>query len=209
MILIDMAKEATWFQIKSIDFFAVLNITLFLLMCYSAYFDRFVEYRGHEYIFEFMVYATVILILIFFAWKTARRFHVPGWLLALAQIGICIHFAGGLAVFGDKRLYDHIIFGVRYDKYVHLFNAVVACLFVQRLILQSNLTQGWLCDLVVVLTVLGLGAFVEIIEYIVLCTVKVNGVGNYDNNMQDLIANFTGVILCVCFARIVRNVKIS
>jgi hypothetical protein len=43
-----------------------------------------------------------------------------------------------------------------------------------------------------VLVVLGLGAIIEIVEYIVVLTVPQNGVGGYDNNMQDLLANLAG-----------------
>jgi len=46
--------------------------------------------------------------------------------------------------------------------------------------------------LVAVLTVLGLGTMVEIVEFIVTLTVKNNGVGAYNNNMLDLVSNFFG-----------------
>jgi hypothetical protein len=46
--------------------------------------------------------------------------------------------------------------------------------------------------LVIILIVLGVGAFIEISEYIVMKTVPGNGVGGYDNNMQDLMANLAG-----------------
>jgi hypothetical protein len=46
--------------------------------------------------------------------------------------------------------------------------------------------------LFVLLVVLGLGAVIEIVEYVVVLTVPRNGVGGYDNNMQDLIANLCG-----------------
>lgn len=185
----------------------MLNIGLFLFICYFAYFDRFVKYRGYQYRWEFFVYAVIILLLILFAWKMVRRFYVPGWLLAMAQVGICMHFAGGLTFYRDKRLYDIIIMGVRYDKYVHLFNAAVAALFIQRFASEHILKSEWFCDLVTVLMVLGLGAFVEIIEYLVMLTVPVNGVGNYDNNMQDLIANLVGVLLCIFCVRVLGRIR--
>ena len=192
-------------DLKPIDIFAGVNISLFLFMCYFAYFDRFVRYRGHKYIWEFFVYAVVILLLILFAWKMTRRFIVPGWLLAMTQLGILMHFAGGLAFSGDRRLYDLWIMGIRYDKYVHMFNAAVAALFVQLIPFERVLQRAWLRNLVTILLVMGMGAFVEIVEYLVLLTVETNGVGNYDNNMQDLVANLAGVTLCLFFAGIIRR----
>lgn len=195
------------FSVKPIDIFALVNIGLFFFMCYFIYFDRFVRYRGYKYRWEFFVYAVVIFSLIMFSWKMSRRFSVPGWLLAMVQIGITMHFAGGLAFFGDKRLYDLVILGIRYDKYVHFFNAAVAGLFVQRLPWERVFENQWLSDLPTVLVVLGLGAFVEIVEYIVMLTVTVNGVGLYNNNMQDLIANLAGVTFCLVSLKVLRRIR--
>ncbi len=192
-------------ELKPIDMFAWVNIGLFVFMCYFAYFDRFVRYRGHEYIWEFFVYAVVILVLILFAWHMARRFTVPGWLLAMTQLGILMHFAGGLAFSGDRRLYDSWIMGIRYDKYVHMFNAAVAALFVQLIPFERVLRRAWLRNLVTILLVMGMGAFVEIVEYMVMLTVETNGVGSYDNNMQDLLANLAGVSLCLLMAGSMRR----
>lgn len=43
---------------------------------------------------------------------------------------------------------------------------------------------------------------VEIVEYLVTLTVVNNGVGGYDNNTQDMIANLAGSICCVVVLRI-------
>jgi hypothetical protein len=53
--------------------------------------------------------------------------------------------------------------------------------------------------------VLGLGTLVEIVEYLVTLTVSVNGVGGYDNNMQDLISNLIGVSLLVVTMKIMGH----
>lgn len=202
-----MVPKKQLFSINPIDIFALVNIGLFFFMCYFVYFDRFVRYRGVPYLGEFFIYAVVVFALILLAWKICRRYHLPGWLLAMAQLGIFMHFAGGLTFFGDKRLYDLIIVGVRYDKYVHLLNAAIAGLFVQRFSWEYTWDRVWFGDLVTVLLVLGLGACVEIIEYLVMLTVTINGVGNYDNNMQDLIANLIGVTCCVLLVRSLERMR--
>jgi hypothetical protein len=194
-------------SVKSLDIFALLNIILFFLLCYFAYFDRFVKYRGYQYIWEFFVYALIIIFLVLFAWKTVRHIDVPVWLLAATEIGILMHFAGGLAFFGEQRIYDTFILGIRYDKYVHLFNAIIATFYVQRIPCKHFQQRTWFGAFVTILMVLGMGALVEIIEYMVMLTVKVNGVGSYDNNMQDLIANFTGVTLCVLVMSLIQKLK--
>ncbi len=200
-----MTLKKFTFPTRPIDIFAMVNIGLFLIMCYGTYFDRFVRYRGSAYLPEFFVYALVIIALILFAWKKVRHLEVPGWLLLMVQLGLFMHFAGGLTFVGDKRLYDAVIMGVRYDKYVHLFNAAAAGLLVQRLPLTRALKHEWLAALATILIVLGLGAFVEIIEYLVMLTIPLNGVGNYDNNMLDLIFNLIGVSLSIFLVKVVRR----
>lgn len=48
-----------------------------------------------------------------------------------------------------------------------------------------------------VFVVLGIGAIIEIAEFIVVMTVPHNGVGAYTNNMLDLVANFLGSVLSI------------
>jgi hypothetical protein len=184
------------------DVFASVNLMFFLWMCDAAYLDRFIHFRGRENLWEFFVYASVIMALIVLAWRVARQLPVPIVLLVLAQIGIFLHFSGGLALLNENRLYDKVIFGIRYDKYVHCVNAMLAACFTQRIPWQRIIERRWLCDLLVLVVVLGLGAFVEVVEYLVTLTIEVNGVGGYHNNMQDLIANLVGASLCIGVHRV-------
>ena len=62
--------------------------------------------------------------------------------------------------------------------------------------MQKN-QMGFINLFFVFLIVLGLGAIVEIFEYGVTKTVPHNGVGDYDNNMQDLLGNCAGGLLYV------------
>jgi hypothetical protein len=48
---------------------------------------------------------------------------------------------------------------------------------------------------VIMLMVMGLGAFNEIVEFLVVLTVKNTGVGQYYNNLSDMVANFIGTLL--------------
>lgn len=189
-------------QPTRIDVFAMVNLAFFLWMCETAYLNRFIHFRGRENLWEFFVYAIVIMAAIALAWRVARHLQVPIVLLVLAQIGIILHFSGGLALFGESRLYDKVLFGIRYDKFVHCVNAMLAACFALRVPWERIIQPRWLGDLLVVVIVLGLGAAIEVVEYLVTLTVEVNGVGGYDNNMQDLIANLMGASLCVVASRL-------
>jgi uncharacterized membrane protein YjdF len=150
------------------------------------------QYRGGPCWGEFMFYAVLVIIAITLVWAGFRRLSAPAWLLGLVQVGILAHFAGGLSFWGGVRLYDHFFFGVRYDKLVHFINSFTAALVVRQMLVVTGVRHGGLTRLTIVLTVLGLGAVWEICEYAALLTIPHNGVGDYDNNMQDLMANAFG-----------------
>jgi hypothetical protein len=68
---------------------------------------------------------------------------------------------------------------------------------VQNALILFKLRLRHLRDFIVLFVVLGLGAMVEMFEYIVTRHLPQNGVGGYDNNMQDLIANFVGGFIAI------------
>ena len=80
-------------------------------------------------------------------------------------------------------------------------------LLVSRLLPMVALRSAWIHALAVVLVVLGLGAVVEIVEYLVVLTVPEHGVGGYDNNMQDLIANALGASLAMVLRGVWRAAR--
>jgi len=120
-------------------------------------------------------------------------------LLVLFEIGILMHFAGGLIHFGGARLYDHVYFHIRYDKYVHFTNALFAALGVQELFRINRLPITGFTRLAIFWIALGLGSAIEICEFVVTLTIPQNGVGGYDDNMRDLIANACGGMTFLIF----------
>ncbi len=177
---------------KKIDVFAMVNMVLFLIMCVFRYYARFIHYRGIEHIEEFFVYAAVIICSILLLWWIFRHYAFDAMILVLLQIGIAMHFSGAFVQIEGGRLYDAHVLGLRYDKYVHFVNAFSATLLVGRLFQIQSIALTRVNSVLLMLVVLGLGAVIEIVEYVVVLTVPANGVGSYDNNMQDLMANFCG-----------------
>ena len=177
---------------KKIDAFVLTNLILFLLLCVFRYYARFVQYRGAAHIGEFFVYAAVIMLGIAILWFVFRHYEFEGSTLLLVQFGILMHFSGAFVMVDHHRLYDQVLFGLRYDKYVHFVNAFAATLLISRLFQIQKIALTRSNNVFVVLVVLGLGAVIEIVEYMVVLTVPANGVGGYDNNMQDLMANLAG-----------------
>ena len=187
--------------LRPIDIFVLLNTFLFLLLCVFTYYDRFVSYRGAANIHEFFIYASAILASIAFLWFYFRHYKLETGLLVLLEIGILMHFSGAFVQFDGYRLYDVQLLGIRYDKYVHFVNAFIGAALIWKLCSVRKVPLHGVNILIVPLVVLGLGSIIEMLEYMVVVTVESNGVGGYDNNMQDLIANLFGSSIYVCLIR--------
>jgi uncharacterized membrane protein YjdF len=190
-------------KLKNTDLFAGANVVMFLLMWVSVYFNRFAGAKTVGNIPEFSFYAVVILLWIATAATLLRRFTWPLWILALVQIGILAHFAGGFVPVNGGRLYDAAIYGLRYDKIVHFYNSFAGTAATAHVLSRTN-SRLPLRSIAIVLISLGTGAVIEIVEYFIYLHVPRNGVGDYDNNMQDLVANLFGGIAFVIAAAAVR-----
>jgi len=182
-------------SVKNVDLFVLTNICLFVLLCVFRYYARFLHYRGAVNIYEFFVYAVGIITLIIILWMFFRRYTFDTSMLVLLEIGILMHFSGAFVQINGHRLYDEHFLWIRYDKYVHLINSFVVSILVRKIFIIQKSELGQINLIFIFLIVLGLGAIVEIVEYGVTKTVPHNGVGDYGNNMQDLIGNCAGGLL--------------
>lgn len=179
-------------KVKPVDVFTAFNLLLFLMMCFFVYYDRFDRYRGPGNIHEFFLYAFLLTAGIFWGWKYFRHLQFPVHILLLIQAGVLLHFAGGFMPVDDGRLYDTFLFDIRFDKIVHFANALFGTILANHLFNVIGIQIPRFRGIVLIMLVLGFGAVIEIVEYLVMLTVPNSGVGGYDNNMTDLIANFLG-----------------
>ena len=120
---------------NGVDVFFAINLLLFGGMCLFAYYARWMKYAGSRETAaaEFFFYATVLILANGGLWFWLRRYPFPNWMLVLIEIGILLHFAGGLVHYGGARLYDHVYGPMRYDKFVHVINTLFAASVVQEL----------------------------------------------------------------------------
>ncbi len=188
-------------RIRPLDLATAVNLVLFVTACVMRYWDRWLEYRGPGNLTEFLIYASVIALGNLVVWYGLRSGPWTWGLVVLAEMPVLLHFAGVLVPVDHGRLYDWVVLGVRFDKLVHLVSAAAVAFAVRRILRWQGARLGSLEPLVVVLVVLGLGAFWEIVEYMVMRTVPGAGVGLYDNNLQDLVANLFGAGISVLLDR--------
>ena len=188
-----------WRSIKPFDWFMALNATILIVSTLTTWFTAE---------FEFGLYAAVLLVAGALGWRYLRRFDYPLWLLALVQIGIVAHFAGGYVKYGPEGwLYWHHFLGVRYDKIVHFYNSLVAVLVLGVVFQGAGIGLRSIEPFVLVGVVLGLGAAIEIVEYFAVLTIPNGGVGDYANNMEDLVMNLLGGITGVTLRSIARRLR--
>jgi uncharacterized membrane protein YjdF len=190
-------------RLRNTDVMALANVAIFIAMCELAYYRQFLQHWGAGNDLEFLVYAAAILAAIGFGWLFLRLVRFPNWILALMQLGILAHFAGGLVTVGGVRLYDIDVLGLPFDKYVHALNSFAGAAVAARLI-DPPRDHPHMREVLILLVVLGGGAGVEIIEYMAKNSMSGTGVGDYDNNMQDLVANLVGGLLYLAAAAAAR-----
>lgn len=177
-------------RLKPVDVFVGVNVLL--LAAGSALF-MLQSLSGREAranLAEILVYVLVIAAAILAGWRRMRHAVLPISTLGAMQLGILSAFAGGVVHIHGVRLYDTVQFGVPFDKWVHGLNAVAGMAFTQALLQPAKgvVPRG----LAVLLIVQGSGAIVEVIEYVCQALIPNTGVGGYDNNMQDMVANLGG-----------------
>ncbi|HSJ34794.1 MAG TPA: hypothetical protein VLB85_07025 [Acidimicrobiia bacterium] len=146
---------------------------------------------------------TVVLTLVMVGIDRAVTFADPVlWGLALVAIG---NMAGGVILVDDGTLYLADVLGpVRYDKIFHAFatgvGTIAAWAALKRWGELYRLTPG--LGFTVVLMGCGVGALVEVVEYVGTLVVANSSVGDYGNNMLDLVANLTGAVVGVGLIRL-------
>lgn len=145
---------------------------------------------------------TVALTVVMVGIDRAVGFTAPVlWGLALVAIG---NMAGGVLLVGDGTLYLAPVLGpVRYDKVFHAVatavGTIAAWAALKRWAEVERFTPGIAFS--VVLMGCGAGALVEIVEYVGTLVVPNSSVGDYGNNMLDLVANLGGALVAVTLVR--------
>ena len=134
------------------------------------------------------------------AWihRTARFSDATLMALSVVAIG---NLAGGVLLVGDGTLYGATVLGdIRYDKVFHAAATGVAGWAAYEAVRRWGITRAGAAAFVAIMVAAGAGAFVEIIEYIGSLLFENTSVGDYGNNMLDLVANTIGSVAGVLAA---------
>jgi uncharacterized membrane protein YjdF len=161
--------------------------------------------------FEFIGYVVIVLLLFFLLLFSNRYVKYPAYVMWGLYIWGVLHMLGGVEFEAGRVIYTFIIFPIigepynilKYDQVIHAFGFFVATL-VMFYVLKRYLTApfGWKAvGIVVAMAGLGLGAFNEIVEFIMTVVLPNTNVGGYENTALDLVFNFVGALAAVFYLR--------
>ncbi len=154
--------------------------------------------------YEFLLYAITVVIFIVILYATDQYFNYKKMGLWLFNFWLVLHILGGLASYQGVRFYDLILLDIvgdpyhilRYDQFVHFYCYVVISILMWSVvdkITKHNASSVVVC-IVTILAASSLGAVNEIIEFLAVVMLGINGVGGYINTAIDLVANLFGAI---------------
>ncbi len=157
--------------------------------------------------YEFLLYAGVLLVLVYLLHATDHLFGYKKVALWGFAIWILLHLLGGFASINGVRLYDYMILSIvgepynilKYDQFVHLFCYGVMGLLMTSIVdtIATQKTNHWVLGVVAVLAAIGVGSLNEVIEFATVVLFESTGVGGYTNTAIDLVTNLIGAIIGV------------
>ena len=121
--------------------------------------------------------------------------------LMLLSLSGFFHMAGGNVVINGDFLYEQTWGLVGYDHFIHILGLGTAGLAVWEA--TSRMLRAFGGKEAAVVTFLGahaVGTVIEVGEYLATLVMHEVRVGDYANNMQDLIANMVGALLAAWWA---------
>lgn len=157
--------------------------------------------------YEFLLYAGVLLILVYILHATDDLFGYKKIALWGFAIWVLLHLLGGFASINGVRLYDYMLINLvgepynilKYDQFVHLFCYGVMGMLIASVVdhIASADANHWALGVIAVLAATGIGGLNEIIEFSTVILFETNGVGGYTNTALDLVTNLIGAIIGV------------
>ena len=187
------------------DQLPILVVNLCAIFSFAAYFIKSFNY-------EFVIYVGVIAIFLGIFIFVNDRVYFPNYVLWLLTLWAILHMAGGSVHIKGTLLYKLILIPMsntipifRYDQLVHIIGfgtATVAMYYLLRPLLRPDMNSWWSLSIVIISAGLGVGAFNEIVEFLITVFVQETKVGGYMNTALDLVSNFIGAIAALIFIRL-------
>lgn len=175
-----------------------MNSTTTLLSFNALYILIFSGLSLKNQNYEFFYYVIALLIILVLLWRHHNKEKLSlGLLWALSLWGL-LHLMGGNIPIGNGEIlyYLQLLPFLRYDQFVHFYGFGVATILAYELLapfLKKSATWP-LTALLLVMVGTGFGAFNEVVEFLATQIFAETNVGDYVNNMMDLVFNLLGAL---------------
>jgi len=161
---------------------------------------------------EFLIYVGVISFFTAIIALSLQKVSYTTATLISLTIWAAMHLAGGGVFIAEGRLYDVMLIPLsekvpvfRYDQLVHVWGFFASTLVMYCLIASAmgeRIRSSVSLSIVVVMAGLGVGAFNEIVEFVLTLIVPSTGVGGYMNTALDLCADLVGAVFGWTYIRV-------
>lgn len=190
--------------------------------------EKFIVYftSGYTFVFsinallrgnvEFIYYTAMMILSISIIVFIHKRLHFyPIVLMSLSVIGL-LHLLGGNIMLGETRLYDYYFIPAlfKYDNFVHMVGSAVMVMLAHALLMpilhkDFEMKRHGYFILLLVIIGMGLGVINELVEFLAVLVFDVGKqVGDYTNNLLDLVFNTVGSIIMATFL-VLTNQKLT
>jgi hypothetical protein len=152
--------------------------------------------------YEFIVYVFILVLFFSFIIYSDRLFKYPKVATWGLIVWAFLHMAGGAVYIKGVRLYDLILVPIigepynllKYDQFMHFYSYMVVGILIYSIFKKYLKKENALTTILVILTIGGIGAFYELLEFSTVVMFASTGVGGYYNIALDLLFNFFGSI---------------
>lgn len=188
----------------------ILTFTILYVLAFTIYYLMIQNY-------EFMIYIVVMIILISLLILLNKKYNFSIFVLLGASGWGLIHMAGGSIKINGEVLYALKLIPIwvtdnfyvfKFDQFAHFY-----CFFFSSLILFYILKpylekkiSRLAISAIILFAGMGVGALNEMIEFTAVLFISKTGVGDYFNNMWDLMFNALGAILAVVWLNVRRKI---
>lgn len=171
----------------------------------------FLGFSGLGQRWDFILYMSLIAFVFFVILWTDKKYHyspMVWWGLAVWTLS---HLSGGAFFIGDNRLYETVLIPLvgepylilKYDQVLHIMGSIVITSTLIDILKKTLHVENWHKTsflLTVALAGLGIGAFYEILEFVVTVLTPRHFIGGYENNAIDLVCDVIGSGIAVLIA---------
>lgn len=139
----------------------------------------------------------VLAVAVFFIHRSVQLSVLSLWWLVAVAVG---NLAGGIYLIDGQPLYvKHLVGDIRYDKPFHTVATAIAAWAAYEVVAKWAVGRASRPAIAVaaVLIAAGLGALVEIVEFVGSIVIENANVGDYGDTMLDLVVNTAGAAVAV------------